>query len=168
MKRNWQIKPSTFFAIVYALTLILLPLPGGLQFVLPFVSIPFFLSLRKKGNIKDFKISDFFLILIYMVIGLFIMIYFQILSLVSTPLWQILLVGIAADIVASLLGTIPIVGDGISGLINVILAMMVIGGVEGAMIGVTIMIISFLPGPSLGANTFMLLVFKFASEILIG
>jgi hypothetical protein len=168
MKKDWQIKPSTFFAIVYALTLILLPLPGGLQFVLPFVSIPLFLSLRKKKNITDFKISDFFLILIYMVIGMFAMVYFQVISLASTPLWQILLVGLAADIVASVLGTIPILGDGASGLINVIIAMVVIGGVNGAMIGVTIMVISFLPGPSLGANTMMLLIFKFASNTLIG
>ena len=165
--RGWQIRPSTFFGLVFVSTLIMIPLPGpGL--IIPFVSIPLFTYLRKQNKIKSFELLDLPLILLYMAGGVVGLIYLQMLSLVSVPWFKIIIVGMAADVVASLLGAFPVLGDAASAAINMLLALTVIGGIEGAIIGMALMIISMIPGPSLGANTFFIIIFKIISEILIG
>lgn len=167
MADNWQIRASTFYLLAFVITLILIPLPGGLQFVMPFVSIPIFLYFKNRGHIKDFKFIDFILIFVYTILGISSLLYFQVLSISSVPWWKIIIIGIAADVIATVLASVPIVGDALSGLINIFMAIMVVNGIEGAFIAMTIMMISFIPGPSLGANTIMLIIFKIVSDLVI-
>ena len=167
MVDRWQIRPSTFFLLAYAITLVLIPIPGGLQFLMPFVSILFFIRLRSSGRIKKGTMLDYALILAYTFLGLFFMIYLQVWALESIPWWKLILVGIAADVVASLLGTVPVIGDFMSGIINMIIAITVIGGIEGAFIAMVMVIIGFIPGPSLIANTVLLVIFKIVSEAIL-
>jgi len=167
MVKSWQIRPSTFFLLAFVLTIVLIPLPGpGL--LVPFVSIPIFLGMRKKGQIKDFELIDIPLIITYAIGAIIGMLYLQAITLVSIPWWKLLVVGIACDVVASILGAVPVLGDAASGFVNIIIALTIIGGVEGAILGMVIMFISLLPGPSLGANTLFLVIFKGISEAIIG
>jgi hypothetical protein len=165
-KGNWQIRPSTFFGIVFVLTLILIILPGP-GILVPFVSIPIFSYLKKQKQIKEFKLSDLGLMALYVTVTITGLLYLQMISLVSVPWIKIIIVGMAADVIASIFGFIPVVGDIISSIMNLIMALTVVGGIEGTLIGMVLVMISLIPGPSLGANTLFLILFKIISEIII-
>lgn len=157
---------STFFLLVFGLVAVL-PTPFGLEYWIPLASIPLFIYLRKHGHMHKFTILDLILIPIYAVLLIFVMVYFQFWALERVPWWKILALGIAADIIASALGMIPGVGDGLSAVINFILAVMIIGGFYGAILGLTMAAIAMLPGPSFAANTIMLSILKLISEAVI-
>ena len=164
MKSGWQIRVSTFFLIAWVLTLVLFPILPDL--ILPIIALIIFAILKKHDHIKKTTIMDFFLIFIYFILGIFGLLYFQILILATVPWWKIIIVGLAVDVVASLLGAIPVFGDILSAIIAGMIAIIVIGGFEGILLAVLVGCISLLPGPSLGANTIMLILFKIVAELM--
>lgn len=168
-KGHWQIRPSTFYLAVFLFTLANFLFPvGGLEFIAPIAAIPIFFYLRKIGYIKKFDLlTDLLLIAIYTVGGLLLLSYFGAFSLASTPWFKIIIIGMAADIIASVFGLFPIAGDAVSSLTNAVIAISIIGGIEGAIVAFALIIISMIPGPSLGANTLFLVLFKFISEMVI-
>jgi len=136
--------------------------------LLPFIAIITFLVVKKKGLLKPFEKKDFLLIFIYTILAFIALIYLQLITLPAVSWWKIILLGIAADVVASILGTIPIVGDLISAIINTFIAILIVGGPQGFILALTLMFISLIPGPSMGANTLMLVILKLISKALLG
>jgi hypothetical protein len=134
-------------------------------FYIPLALFIFILA-RKKQWLKSFKAIDFLLIMIYLMVSAGLLIYLQILSLTKVSWFHIIIIGFAADIIATILGYIPVIGDFIGGILNFIIPMMIIGGLAGVMMGMTLMMISLIPGPSYGANTIGLIVFKAISLII--
>jgi hypothetical protein len=165
-KDNGLMRPSTFFLIALIIGILLEPFLPDLGLLIAIV-ISFFIASRK-NVLKRMDKWDFLLILLYVIITTFLLIYLQLINITKIPWWQILLVGIATDVVASLLGTIPIVGDIISGIINSFIQFLIIGGLAGLMMSITVVSISLLPGPSLGFNTFILIVIKLLSKTITG
>lgn len=162
---TWQIRTSTFFLLFLIFFIALAPFFPDI--ILIFAIVPIFILLRVKNHIKKFDLLDFGLMVLYTAIAIFAIIYFQLLAFQSVPWWQIILVGIAADVIASILGMIPVVGDFISGILVGFMATMVIGGIEGMLIGISLMVVSIIPGPSLGLNTAMIIIFKIISLIAL-
>ena len=58
------------------------------------------------------------------------------------------------------------IGDAVSAMINFFIPVIIVGGLTGVMIGVALMMISLIPGPSMGANTIALIVLKALSLII--
>jgi hypothetical protein len=165
-KENGLMRPSTFFMIALIMGIVLQPVIPDIG-ILIVIIIAFFIA-SKKNVLKRMDKWDFLLILLYALITTFLLIYFQLINITQVPWWQILLVGIATDVVASLLGTIPILGDIISGLINGFIPFIIIGGLPGMIMSITVISISLIPGPSLGFNTFTLVIIKLLSKTITG
>jgi hypothetical protein len=164
--KGGNLRVSTLYLIILVVCLLLQPVIPDI--LLPFIAIITFMIARRKNWLKPFDKLDFLLIFLYTIITFVALIYLQAITLVATPWWKIILLGIAADVVASILGAIPIVGDFISAIINTFVAILVVGGPQGILLGLTLMFISLIPGPSMGANTLMLVILKFLSKALIG
>lgn len=165
-KDNGLMRPSTFFLIILIIGIILEPFLPDLGLLITLI-IAFFIASRK-NVLKKMDKWDFLLILLYVVVSIFLLIYLQLINLTIVPWWQIIVVGIATDVVASLLGTIPVIGDIISGIINSFIPFVIIGGLPGLIMSITVVSISLLPGPSLGFNTFTLIVIKLLSKTITG
>ena len=165
-KDNGLMRPSTFFLIALIIGIITEPFLPDLGLLIAIV-IAFFIASRK-NVLKRMDKWDFLLILFYVIITTFLLIYLQLINITKVPWWQILLVGIATDVVASILGTIPVIGDIISGIINSFIPFLIIGGLAGLMMSITVVSISLLPGPSLGFNTFTLIIIKLLSKTITG
>jgi hypothetical protein len=163
-KEKGKIRSSTLFLLLLLFMALTHPIIPDV-FYIP-IALFIFILARRKEWIKPFKAIDFLLIMIYLVMAAGILIYFQILTLTKVSWFHIIILGFAADIIATILGHIPIIGDFISGMINFIIPMIVVGGLAGVMMGMTLMMISMIPGPSYGANTIGLIVFKAISLII--
>lgn len=168
MNRDWQVRASTVYGITLLVTLLGFMIPVGIQFVAPFIGFFYYLRLKKLNRIKRAGVSEILLILLYTVVGIGGFVYLTGYALATTPWWKIILIGMAADVVASVLGTIPVVGDIISATINFIMAFTIIGGIQGPFIGVALAIIALLPGPSIAASTIFIVIFKIVSVLIFG
>jgi hypothetical protein len=158
-RQTWQVRPSTLFGLTLLTTLLVTPLPGA-EDVTPFIGLLLYFLLKKQGHIKKFTGMDVLLIILYLVVGLIGLFYLTAITLAATPWWKILLVGVAADIVATVLSPIPIAGDLLSGIVNAMMAVVILGGLAGSLIAITVFFLSLFPGPSFGFNTLALLSFK--------
>jgi hypothetical protein len=163
MQKGWQVRPSTFFGLALLIEILAIPLPAG-EDIWPFIAIGLFIVLKRSDHIKKAKWGDVWLVLLYMLIGLIGMIYLQVITLAEVSWPKILLIGIAADVAASMLSGIPVLGDVLSGIVNAIIAIVVIGGLPGTVLAFTMFFISAIPGPSLGMNTIVLVIAKVISE----
>ena len=164
VKNTGIIRPSTLFLILlifYALTHPFIP---DILYI-PLAIIMYIIA-NRQGWLKKLNAVDFVLMLFYLIILVILLIYLQVIAIEAIPWWKIILVGIASDVIASIFSAIPIIGDFISGLLNAFVAFMIVGGVYGLVIGLTVMFISFIPGPSPGFNTFALIVFKLITSII--
>ncbi len=134
---------------------------------MPFVGIFIILKMKKANRLKKFDWLDAVLILIYTFGGMFALAYAGFVAIASAPWWKILLVGVAADVIASVTSVIPIVGDFLGGILIFMLAFGVIGGLQGAFLGLAIMMISFIPAHIPGSNTLFMILFKLIVPLLI-
>jgi hypothetical protein len=166
MKSDWQIRGSTIFGLTALLTLLGLLVPVGIQFIAPFIGLFFYIKFKRADRIKKFDFLEVFLILLYTLVTLFAGVFFTLLAIDSVPWIKIILVGMAADLFASSLGSVPVFGDAVSAVLVFILVLTVIGGFTGALLAVAIGVISLLPGPSFGANTLFLVLFKLMTTAL--
>ena len=162
-KANFQLRPSTWFLLLILLNSV--PF-FFLDVIKPFILIGIFLWVKHKGYVKDFKALDFLLIMIYLIASTALFIYMQWITFKTIPWYMIILIGIIADVVATIFGAIPIIGDAVSAMINFFIPVIIVGGLTGVMIGVALMMISLIPGPSMGANTIALIVLKALSLII--
>ena len=168
MKSDWQIRGSTVFGLTMLLVFLGFLIPVGIQFVAPFIGLFYFFRLKKQGRIKDFDWLEVLLVMVYLFALIFGLGWLTVAIFEAIPWYKIILVGMAADLFASVLGGIPVLGDIISGILVFILAFTIIGGIQGIIIAFAIALISILPGPSFGANTLFLFIFKLISNFLLG
>jgi hypothetical protein len=167
MKKDWEIRASTIYGLSLLAGIIGVAmgplLPGWLM---PFVGLFFFIRLKSQGRIKKFDFLEVVLILVYTLIILVTSLAYGIITYVGIPWYLIILMGMFADLIASIGGSLPGPGDFVSAIIVFIMAITLVGGIYGAVIALSIAIITLLPGPTLGANTLFLIIFKVASELV--
>lgn len=166
MAKNWMIRGSTIYLGMLGLILFGLLVPFfALEWISPFIALFFYIRLKKQGRIKEFDWLEIFLVILYTLVMFIGVLSFGIVAFANVPWWKIVLVGMAADVFASILGSFPILGDGLSAILVLIMVFTIIGGAYGAILGLAMAFISLLPGPTLGANTLFLVIFKIVSEV---
>lgn len=162
--KDWTVSWSTIYGVTIALTLFNLAFPGGLQFILPFVGLYVALQLKRAGRLKPFSFLDFILIPTYTVATIIALVSLQIYTINAIPWYTVIFVGIAADVIGSVAGLVPVGGDFVAAVLTVIMLFTVVGGFYGGFMALTLLFIQLIPGPSLGANTAMLALIKIATE----
>ena len=167
MKKDWQIRGSLIYLIVLIIVFIGFILPVGIEWLAPFIGIWYYLKLKKAGKIKPFDLLEIILMATYTIAMILGLIYIELLILTQIPWYKIILVGMAADLYGSTIGSAPIFGDITSAIIGFILPLTIIGGLQGIMLGFVLALINIIPGPSLGANTLFLIIFKLISYVII-
>lgn len=166
MKKNWQIRGSLIYLLTLVMTIIGLIYPVIPGVIMPLIGLIVYFRLKSTGHIKSFDWKEIALLILYTIIMVGGSVYLQIIILAQIPWWQLILIGIAADVYASTIGTIPIWGDFTAGLLAFAMASIVAPGITGLIIGLGMAIICILPGPSLGANTIYLIIFKILSLLI--
>jgi hypothetical protein len=168
MKKDWKIRGSTIFGLVLLIVFIGFIIPIGIEYLAPFFGVFYYFRLKKQGRIKDFDYWELGLIVAYTFLMLIGSVITGLFVLASIPWFKLILVGMAADLFASLLGAVPVFGDILSAILVFILVLTVIGGLQGVLLGLVMAFISILPGPTLGANTMFLIAFKIFSSLIFG
>lgn len=161
-----QVRPSTVYGVALLFVIIGLLFPIIPAFLVPFVAIYIGYQLNKKGRLQDFTLIDFLLMLLYTAIGVTTLFAIQMISLNFIPWWKLLIVGIAADVVATFLGAWVGFGDIMSVIINLTIVFIVLDGPIALVIALLLGTISLFPGPSVGGNTLGLALMKVFSEML--
>lgn len=162
------IRGSLIYLITLVSVVIGLLIPVGIEFVAPFIGLFFFIKFKKEDRLHKIDFSEISLIIAYTLIILGIAVYSNLVVLSVIPWWQLILIGIAADLYASTIGVIPFWGDLTAGLLAFLMIHQVAGGITALILGLGMSAICLLPGPSMGANTLYLIIFKLISLALLG
>lgn len=163
--KNWQIRPSTLFGLTLLSTVVVTPLPGA-EDVMPFIGIIMYFVLKRQGHIKKFTLGDAGLIFLYLLVGIFALLYLSISIIAHAPWWKIILLGVVADIVATIFAPIPHFGDIASAMINAMAAIVIFGFAGGSILAIVVFFLSLIPGPSLGLNTLILVGTKVIASLI--
>lgn len=163
---------------IFAITLTLLGIAiiVGPIFPVPLallLGVVFFIIAKRKGWVKKFRLFDLFMMAISFVVFLIILASLGLFALLTVPWWQLILLGLISGIVMWMGDFIPVIGDIISSIIVFILAVTIIGGLNGMIIGSIVALIALIPFTAFGgwinffAIAIVLIGLKIISYILV-
>lgn len=161
-----KMRGSTIYGISLLVALLGFIIPVPIQWIAPIIGYMYYRKLKKQGRIIGEQRTELLLIVIYTIIGVGGFLFGTGYSLGTVPWWQIILIGMAADVIGNTIGAIPVVGDIMAATINALMAITIIGGLAGPFIAVALGVITLLPGPSLFGNTLFMVLFKTASKLI--
>lgn len=165
---NWEVRGSLVYLIVLLLTLggLIFPIIPGI--LMPIIGLLIYIRLKMTGHIKKFDFLEVALVIIYTIVTLVTMVVLEISAIYSVPWLPLIMFGIAADVIASVLSGVPIIGDILSGILVFTAGVFLIGGPFGFVIGLLLGIVSLFPGPTMGLNTFILIFLKLIFQAVGG
>ena len=149
-KPDWQISYTLFFFTP----------PIDMHDVVMISTIAAFIWLKRQDRFKPFKKIEFLWMFLGALGYIFLVLFLAVTTIASIPWWQIILIGVAADVIGTALGSIPVVGDFLSAVLVIIMVVVVLHNPFVGFVVLCLGIITLLPGPTFGANTLFLILFK--------
>ena len=162
-QNGWSISIGVFYLIVMASMIlayyIIIP-PLDAHVILGIIEIIAFIWFKRQDRISKFSLLDGILIILGTIGFLAAVIYLSISALSSISWLSLILIGMSADIIGSTLGAVPIVGDFLSAFITIMIVVITLHSPIIGFIAATMGIIALIPGPTFGAQTLFLIIFK--------